>query len=277
MGALYDGEDKSKVHLVWIRNLTKLLGNSRKHRQIFCERCLTPHSPATITRHEEQCWSHAPTRIIMPEPGGRDHMIEFRQWRYRLPAPFVIYADFECLLMNPQGLDREEQEQQLHKGTIMHLHQPCGFAYSIQCQYPEHRALQSPLGKPLQEIRTYIGHDAVKQFLQTLLVDVDFLYAFVNETELPYEEEEGDQTRFEAATHCHICLQPLTSAADKVLDHDHFTGKYRGAAHRDCNSHFTSYKKHYMVPVVFHNLRGYDSYIIIRGVKEVCVPFFQDV
>ena len=37
---------------------------------------------------------------------------------------------------------------------------------------------------------------------------------------------------YEKATHCHICEKFL--GKDKVWDHCHFTGKYRGAADNAC-------------------------------------------
>jgi hypothetical protein len=48
----------------------------------------------------------------------------------------------------------------------------------------------------------------------------------------------------------------------KVRDHDHLTGKYRGAAHKKCNIDYFSNR---YVPVVFHNLRGYDGHLIIKN------------
>ena len=70
------------------------------------------------------------------------------------------------------------------------------------------------------------------------------------------EEAEG----FNKATKCWICKKD--SNDDKVRDHCHFTGRYRGAAHNSCN---LEYKKPKYIPVVFHNLSNYDSHLFIKN------------
>ena len=47
----------------------------------------------------------------------------------------------------------------------------------------------------------------------------------------------------------------------KVRDHDHYTWKYRGAAHSICNLRYKIPKE---IPVVFHNGSTYDYHFIIR-------------
>ena len=47
----------------------------------------------------------------------------------------------------------------------------------------------------------------------------------------------------------------------KVRDHCHYTGKYRGAAHSNCNLKYKTTKK---IPVVFHNGSTYDYHFIIK-------------
>ena len=48
---------------------------------------------------------------------------------------------------------------------------------------------------------------------------------------------------------------------DKVRDHCHFTGKYRGAAHNTCNLRYKTPKN---IPVIFHNGSTYDYHFIIK-------------
>ena len=64
---------------------------------------------------------------------------------------------------------------------------------------------------------------------------------------------------------CHICKKELLD--DKVRDHCHFTGKYRGAAHKTCN---LQCKKPKILPVIFHDLQGYDAHLFIK--QFACLP-----
>ena len=44
-----------------------------------------------------------------------------------------------------------------------------------------------------------------------------------------------DEENFESSLKCWICDNTFVEGDVKVRDHCHVTGKYRGAAHRDCN------------------------------------------
>ena len=50
-----------------------------------------------------------------------------------------------------------------------------------------------------------------------------------------------------------------------MRDHCHVTGKYRGSAHTDCN---LSYRLTNKIYVIFHNLRGYDSHLIMQEIGK---------
>ncbi|XP_023312617.1 uncharacterized protein LOC108912513 [Anoplophora glabripennis] len=77
----------------------------------------------------------------------------------------------------------------------------------------------------------------------------------------------AQEAEFHKATHCHICEQPFKPEDVKVRDHFHLTpeNNYRGAAHNACN---INYKDGVVIPVVFHNLSGYDAHFILENIAN---------
>ena len=64
---------------------------------------------------------------------------------------------------------------------------------------------------------------------------------------------------------CWIRKKLIDNDKERVRDHCHATSKFRGAAHRNCNINFQITKK---VPVIFRNLRGYDSHLIFNELDK---------
>ena len=58
------------------------------------------------------------------------------------------------------------------------------------------------------------------------------------------------------------CDEKIINNKDKVKDHCHITGKFRGATHKECNSKLRIPRK---LPIIFHNSEGYDRYIILES------------
>ena len=79
----------------------------------------------------------------------------------------------------------------------------------------------------------------------------------------PLTKEEKDNYNQENT--CYICKKDFNN--DKVRDHCHFTGKYRGAAHNTCNLRYKIPKN---IPVIFHNGSTYDYHFTI---KELACEF----
>ena len=74
-----------------------------------------------------------------------------------------------------------------------------------------------------------------------------------------------ENERFELTDICWICSKLIENSEHKVRDHCHISGKYRGAAHWSCNINLKITKK---VPVIFHNLKGYDSHLIFKELSK---------
>ena len=62
---------------------------------------------------------------------------------------------------------------------------------------------------------------------------------------------------------CWICKEELNT--DKVRDHCHVTGKFRDAPHNKCNLKLRISRK---LPIIFHNLQGYDRHIIFKELNN---------
>ena len=74
---------------------------------------------------------------------------------------------------------------------------------------------------------------------------------------------EEEEHLFQQSNNWWICKKLIDNDDEKVRDHYHVTGKFRGAAHWDCNITFQLTKK---TPVIFNNLKGYDSHLIFLNV-----------
>lgn len=257
----------------------------------YCERCLCAFDPDKLANHEEMCRGNKPAPIVMPTRGTKDHLIRFSHWKHKLALPFVIYADFEALL-----------EPSVREGdcNIKNTHAPCGWAYVISCKYMHHRTWsdkgapdaiwpEEEMGKhPLGEVRSYFGPNAVTKFYAQIKIDQRRICSIVEKSRQPeYEVNEEDLAKFEAATHCWVCKQPFPvvnpmdplESEDKVWDHDHFSGEFRGAAHHSCNLQITELPKgdkgtrmkKYRTPVYLHNFTGYDCYHLLKGMRNTSV------
>ena len=180
----------------------------------------------------------------------------FKNTKRQLPMPFVIYADFECYT-------QKINESQHGNTTKYQRHVPSGFSYMIVSTAPQHT----------QEPVVYRGEKVVETFLDRLLEEhysINTILSHVQPMVLSPEEEAQHQR----ATDCFICGEPF-GAERPVRDHDHLTGKYRGPAHSECNllfkyQRFNNNRKNpvYVVPVVFHNLRGYDGHLLIEAIGK---------
>ena len=70
---------------------------------------------------------------------------------------------------------------------------------------------------------------------------------------------------------CLFCGDSLMKQnyTDCVKDHCHITGKYRSVAHNSCNLKLRIKPKIDQIPVVFHNLRGYDAHHLMQAMSQL--------
>ena len=73
---------------------------------------------------------------------------------------------------------------------------------------------------------------------------------------------------FKISTKCWICDNDCIGNDVKVIDPCHITVKFRGSAHRNYNINLKLNQKN---PVVFHNLKTYDSHLVIQELRKLNV------
>ena len=76
---------------------------------------------------------------------------------------------------------------------------------------------------------------------------------------------EEKEEQFQSSNSCWICEKHISNHHEKVRDHCHITGKFRGVTHCSCNINLQLTKK---LPVIFHNLTGYNSHLIFCELKK---------
>ena len=266
-----DGENS---HYCLVKNISALFAsqiNKHKGTRYFCLNCFNGFkSPDSLDKHKEYCYNNECVKISMPP---QNTFLRFKNFRYSEKAPFAIYADFESLIKPMDNCDPDPNRSYTKK---YQKHEPISFSYYIKC-------LNNSLCKEIfnddtkrKQLKTYIktkpeDPDAIDVFIKWLEDDVKFL-ANIEPKKMVFTRE--DEKQFNTASDCWICGEELGN--DRVRDHCHYTGRYRGAAHNSCN---LKYSKPKGVPVFFHNLTGYDSHLFIKNLgssnpKEniECIP-----
>ena len=170
----------------------------------------------------------------------RNTKLCFQNYFKQLPIPFVVYADFECFTkpMNTCSPNPEDSYTYSYQ-----KHEPSGFCFYI-------KGLDSNTTfKPILCTKTNKSDDISAIFVSKLAIITNKIYNDYYCRPLSLKLTKQEQDSFNEAEFCYICNKELNS--DKVLDHCHFTGKYRGPAHNSCN---LQCRKPMLLPVIFHNL-----------------------
>ena len=128
------------------------------------------------------------------------------------------------------------------------------------------------------------GQNAVDHFLNDLMKEEAYIREKLNDEESLIMNDAAEES-FQKATHCTICGIRFTEKSQKVRDHDHLGVKgdvnsptysnFRGATCEACNLQL---KPPSFIPVIMHNLKGYDSHLLlseattIQNKKITCIP-----
>ena len=173
---------------------------------------------------------------------------------------FIVYADFESF--TPQlSTCQPNPEKSCTKQYQKHI--PSGFCYHIK--YFDDTLYSQ---QPVTFVKEFNDDDVAPIFMGTL-----------EKTSKKFIKRLSSQNMIMTIHDKLFMIIPLfvTSATkneDKVHDHCHLSGKFRGAAHEVCN---LKYKVRKFFSVVFHNFSRYDSHLFIKTLgnseRDIsCIP-----
>ena len=198
-----------------------------------------------LTRHKKDCLSINGVQPVRLEKGA----IEFKNYFKQMLVPFKIYVDFESNL----------KAVEIYEGFYSKKfqdHVPCSFACKVVC-------IDDKFTKPIVAFR---GKNAAHEFVKVILNKYEYCKKVMKKhfnKNLIISEKEEEQ--FQSSNISWIFEKLIDFDDEKVRDHCHVTGKLRGAAHWSCKINLQLTEK---VPVIFQNLRGYDSHLIFRELNK---------
>ena len=276
-------EKDGSQHYSTIKSFSRLVRSQvtkYKCQHFFCYACL--HGFTTeqhLKDHKRLCQPTEAQREVFPYD---DPILKFTNIQKQLKSPFVAYADFETILKPEGDADtRTGITEDSSKTTTYQKHAPCSFAFKIVSIDPEFQS----------DLILYEGEDAALKFIDNLQEKADEIFEKYISNPKPMVITPEQELEFQNAISCHICGKDFirarehchnefeneenctvcveNSKADVIAqDHCHITSFYRSASHAECNLKYRINPKNWKLQVMIHNLKGFDSHLIIQALEK---------
>ena len=277
-----------RSHYTLIKNLSRLFSSQSNHngRIFVCPYCLHRFfKEYCLQRHLPDCGTNKPCVITFPsnkvkpkkksidereedietieEHMGIDadlksddlpeNVLTFNQEQNSFPVLFALYIDFESFMV-----------KDMSDVNIDH-HEPSGFACLRVSAMPEHNN---------NEVYVYSGPDVMEHFFEHIKKEHKEINKILdkNESMLPLDDEQKEE--YYSAKRCNNCNKDFSSINWKVRHHCHLTGRFIAATCNNCNLKFkfkksgTLSEKKFFLPVIAHNMKGYDGHLIIKHLQK---------
>ena len=199
-----------------------------------------------LESHKKVCENKDFCNVIMPSEDTK--ILEFNQYQKSEKAPFIIYADLECIIEKIDGCKNNPENGSTAKVS---KHIPSGFTISTIFLF---RSIEN-------KHDVYRGKFCMKKFPKFLREHALKRINFKNKKMKLLRKEQ--QESYENVKFYCICKEKIENKYLK--DHCHYTGEYGGAAHSICNLKYSVPKR---IPIAFHNGSNYDYHFFIKELAE---------
>ena len=192
-----------------MKSISALLrGITSKHvGGFYCLHCF--HSYRTenkLKKHEKVCNDHDCCYVEMPSEDNK--ILKYNHGEKSMKAPFIIYADLECLLEKMSTGDNNPKKSSTAK---VNMHTPSGYSLFTNCSFD------------------LAGKNCMEKFCKNLKEHATKIINYIKKEMIPLTDRENES--YERQKVCYIYKKEFSiddnKKYQKVKDHCHYTGKYR--------------------------------------------------
>ena len=234
-----------KNHYVLNKKLDVFLGDHNK--KFICRQRLSSYtSENMLMKQKEKCGDDNKTVI---RTSNESHLY-WKKHFHKNPLYFRIYADFEA--------DNEKDNSFIgNKTTNIYKQNPILNGYHIVSELED--ILKSDYYK------SPLSYNNIDWFVDEVIkLENKMAFYFKNNNKDIFMTEENEEG-YRINNICRFCEKNIES--DKVRDHCHLTGKYRGPAHSICNINVTQ-DQYNFIPFIFHNFSNYDCHMFFKKLVD---------
>ena len=264
--------------------LSKQMSGNTMRKCYFCDRCDNVFkSEKKRNKHQKNCFGlrtrkYKDRDALTSEPPK----MKFRNIRGLTRIPSVCYGDGECNLKPEYIRKGNTKLVQEHDASCWGFHYIGPYRTKHYDFFPPNPT--ENFVKGLVEVAEGIFHKYWEPVVKTNLspkqernitlddevlnnknIDYSCRY-FLKQRKMPRDQKLIGDREKQNATHCYLCNVEFLPDDKKVIDHDHFSGKYLGIAHNSCN---LQRKTRPEMDLFFHNA-NYDF-------VQLLPKFFKDL
>ena len=147
--------DLKRKHYVWIKNMSRLVVHATKHKgtTYVCPHCVHRYTTLQSFNNHFPALSKRLHQIIQ-FPSEDDKIVQFKPFDKTVLMDFVVYADFESIL-----IPSDEQHRDNNVTHVINTHKVVGFCIYTVSKNPEFQT--DPI--------LYSGEDCIDVFFETLI------------------------------------------------------------------------------------------------------------
>jgi hypothetical protein len=260
-------QTKNSHHFILITDPNKYLrtnykrenGKTSYKKELFCLHCLSSfRNPEKLEKHQSICTLNKAKEETVPQKGEKDQIVRFKNLERQHKLDYTAYLDFECVL----------PEQKNFCDVCQRLKCKCDASFTevISHQLPIAYSfvVLGPNKKIIHE-HSFSGENAAENLIEHLLTQENKWIRNLLSTTLPMKMTDEDKDDYENSTQCYLCDKFFSSKVIKCRDHNHYSGKFIGAACQQCNLRRVKPQK---LRIFMHNGSKYDLHFIVKGISK---------